>query len=151
MLAHVRLSWQQRDGRTGLQHVGALPAPDEDGRTRTVNTRVINTNDEEFDATVLQSREPVLVDFWASWCPPCRQIAPVIEELAGEYRERLRVVKVDVDANPDIVSRYAIVSNPTLVFFKDGREARRLIGAWPKDRFVDVIEQVLAASAPLVP
>lgn len=116
-----------------------------------MNTRVINTNDEEFDATVLQSREPVLVDFWASWCPPCRQIAPVIEELAGEYRERLRVVKVDVDANPDIVSRYAIVSNPTLVFFKDGREARRLIGAWPKDRFVDVIEQVLAASAPLVP
>jgi len=117
-----------------------------EGRMRPMSTHILNTTDEEFDATVLQSREPVLVDFGATWCGPCRRIAPVLEELATEYRDRLRVVKVDADTNPATMSRYGIMSQPTLVFFKDGQEAHRLIGAWPRARFVAAIEQVLAAS-----
>jgi thioredoxin 1 len=107
---------------------------------------VINTDDQGFDATVLQAREPVLVDFWNEGCPPCRMIAPVLEELAREYQGRLRIVKVNADESPDTQSRYGIRAVPTLVFFEDGRESRRIVGAWPKAKFVAVFEQVLATA-----
>jgi thioredoxin 1 len=111
-----------------------------------MSTHVINTDDRGFDTTVLQAREPVLVDFWGEGCAPCRMIAPVLEELAGEYQGRLRIVKVNANESPDLASRYGIMAMPTLVFFNDGQEARRVVGAWPKAKFVAEIEQVLATS-----
>jgi thioredoxin 1 len=116
----------------------------------TMSANTISTDERDFDTTVLQAREPVLVDFWAQWCPPCRVIAPIVEELAAEYSGRLRVVKVNTDENPDIVRRYGIMGNPSLLFFKDGQEAHRLVGAWPKAKLVDAIEQVLrTAGSPM--
>lgn len=112
-----------------------------------MSANVINTDDQGFDKTVLQSSEPVLVDFWAPWCPPCRMIAPTVEELAGQYQGRLRTVKVNVDDSPDVQSRYGIMSIPSLLFFKDGQEAGRIVGAVPKARLADAIEQVLTGAA----
>ncbi len=111
-----------------------------------MSANTIGADERDFDTTVLQAQEPVLVDFWAAWCPPCRVIAPVVEELAAEYRGRLRVVKVNTDENPEIVRRYGIMGNPSLLFFRDGQEAHRLVGAWPKAKLIDAIERVLATA-----
>lgn len=108
-----------------------------------MSANVINADDQGFEKAVLQANEPVLVDFWAPWCPPCRAIGPVIEELAGEYSGRLRAVKVNVDDSPDVASRYGIMSIPALLFFKDGQEVGRVIGAVPKAQLSGTIEQVL--------
>lgn len=86
----------------------------------------------DFDAAVLQSPEPVLVDFWATWCGPCRRLAPVVEQLATEYAGALRVAKVDVDAQPEVAQRYGIQSIPTLLFFKRGAVVDQAVGALPK-------------------
>ena len=91
-----------------------------------MSTHVSSTDDLGFDTTVLQAREPVLVDFWSESCPPCHMIAPVLEDLGAEYEGRLRIVKVNTYESPDLASRYGIMAVPTLVFFKDGQEARRV-------------------------
>ncbi len=111
-----------------------------------MSANVISTNDQGFDRAVLQSTEPVLVDFWAPWCGPCRMVGPVVEELAGEYAGRLRVVKVDVDESPEVAGRYGIMSIPALVFFNGGQEVRREIGAQPKARLGHAIEDVLTTA-----
>ena len=111
-----------------------------------MSAHVISTDDQGFEKTVLQSKEPVLVDFWAPWCGPCRLINPVVEELAGEYEGRLRAVKVNVDDSPDVASHYGIMSIPALVFFKGGREVGRVVGAVPKARLAGAVEQVLDAT-----
>ena len=108
-----------------------------------MSAHVISTDDQGFEKTVLQAQVPVLVDFWAPWCGPCRRVTPVVEELAGEYEGRLRAVKVNVDDSPDVASRYGIMSIPALVFFKDGQEVGRVIGAVPKARLAGAVEQVL--------
>ncbi len=112
-----------------------------------MSANVINTDDQGFDRTVLQSTEPVLVDFWAPWCGPCRMVGPVVEELAGEYSGRLRAVKVNVDDSPEVSERYGIQSIPALVFFKGGQEVHREIGAQPKSRLASAIEDVIGAPA----
>jgi thioredoxin 1 len=84
--------------------------------------------DSDFDALVLEAGEPVLVDFWATWCAPCRMIAPVVEEIAKELGSRVKFLKMDIDANPATPSKLGIMSIPTLIIFKDGRPAERTVG-----------------------
>jgi thioredoxin 1 len=96
----------------------------------------LEVTDETFEAEVLNSDKPVLVDFWAEWCGPCRMIAPSVKAIAEEYGDRLKVAKVDTDENPAVPGRYGIVGIPTLMLFKDGNVVERVTGAMPKDRIV---------------
>jgi thioredoxin 1 len=98
---------------------------------------------DNFDVEVLQSAEPVLVDFWAAWCGPCRAIAPSLEEIATEYRGKLKVVKMDVDENMEVSARYGVQSIPTLLLFKAGQPVERLVGAYPKPAILSKIQQHL--------
>jgi thioredoxin 1 len=88
--------------------------------------------DESFEQEVLNSQVPVLVDFWAAWCGPCRMIAPTVDQLALEYAGKLKVVKVDIDQNPDVSGRLGVLSIPTLMVFKGGQMVERILGAVPK-------------------
>jgi thioredoxin 1 len=94
-----------------------------------------------FDEIVLQSKEPVLVDFWAEWCPPCKAIGPVIDDLAAEYEGRAAVGKVDVDKNPALASRFSIASIPALLFFKDGKVVDQVQGAVPKSELTKRLDR----------
>ncbi|MEN9477347.1 MAG: hypothetical protein RLZZ300_1488 [Pseudomonadota bacterium] len=86
----------------------------------------------DFEADVIQSKTPVLVDFWAPWCPPCRAIAPSLEEISNELEGKLQVIKVDIDQNPELAQRFGVRSIPTLKVFVDGKVAREIVGAMPK-------------------
>ena len=96
-------------------------------------------SDGTFDSLVLRASEPVLVDFWAEWCGPCRAVAPVLEEVAGELKGKLKIVKLNVDENPEMAAKYGIQSIPTLMIFKNGEMASRQIGAAPKAKIVQWI------------
>jgi thioredoxin 1 len=100
--------------------------------------------DGTFEREVLQSPTPVLIDFWAAWCAPCRAIAPVVEEIAREYAGRLKVVKMDVDANPVTPSRYGVRGIPNLILFAGGEVKEQIVGAVPKAQLVKAIGQVVA-------
>jgi thioredoxin 1 len=104
---------------------------------------VQEVGDSGFEAEVLQSPLPVLVDFWAPWCAPCRVIGPVVVELAKEYAGRLKVVKVNVDDHPQAPSRYGVRSIPNLVLFKGGQMRDQIVGAVPKAQLVKAIDQVV--------
>ena len=99
--------------------------------------------DANFQAEVLESADPVLVDFWAPWCGPCRVIAPSLEEINDE-QDNLRVVKLNVDDNQQTAARYEVMSIPTLILFKGGQPAKKIIGAMPKKRLVQELEPALA-------
>jgi thioredoxin 1 len=99
-------------------------------------TLPLDVSDETFQDEVLNSDKPVLVDFWADWCGPCRMIAPHVKAIASEYDDVLKVAKLDVDENPAIPGRYGIVGIPTLMLFKGGEVVERITGALPKDRLV---------------
>ena len=100
----------------------------------------------EFERDVLQADGLVLVDFWATWCPPCRQLAPTIDGLAADYQGRLTVAKVDVDENTDLAQRYGIQSIPTLVLFRDGRVVDKRLGALRPDDLRQFVDAQLAAA-----
>ena len=101
-------------------------------------------NDSNFEEEVLKSDVPVLIDFWAEWCAPCKMIAPIVEEIANEYAGKLKVAKLDVDNNPQTSMNYGIRSIPTLLIFKDGQPVDQLIGAVPKNSIVSKLKPVLA-------
>jgi thioredoxin 1 len=107
----------------------------------------VAVTDQNFEAEVLRAPIPVLADFWAAWCGPCRAIAPAIEEIAAEYSGKLKVVKVDVDENPDVAMRYGVQSIPTVLLFKDGKAVERLIGAYPKQAMLSKIKGHLTDAA----
>jgi thioredoxin 1 len=101
---------------------------------------MLYVSDDTFEKEVLQSSQPVLVDFYADWCGPCRAIAPIVEEIARELSDRLKVVKLDVDQNPQTAMQYGVQSIPTLLIFKNGKEVERLIGYMSKAKLMSKIE-----------
>ena len=105
---------------------------------------VLEISDQTFDQEVLKAETPVLIDFWAPWCGPCKAIAPVVEEMAGAYAGRLKVVKMNVDDNPQTPSRYGVRGIPNLILFKRGQVADQIIGAVPKAHLVKAIDSALA-------
>jgi thioredoxin 1 len=102
-----------------------------------------DVTDNNFQAEVLESDKPVLVDFWAPWCGPCRVVAPVLEEIASE-RDDLRIVKLNVDENQQTAANYDVLSIPTMILFKNGQAAKKVIGAYPKKRLEAELDPVLA-------
>ncbi len=103
----------------------------------------LELTDSNFDEVVLKSDKPVLVDFWAEWCGPCRMVAPIVQEISQEYEGKAVVGKLDVDNNPDVASRYGIRNIPTILFFKDGEVADKQVGAVPKSVLAGKIESLL--------
>jgi thioredoxin 1 len=108
--------------------------------------RVVTVTEATFDGAVLQAQLPVLVDFWAEWCPPCHQLSPVVEDIAAEQAGKLLVAKVDADENPGLVRRYGTLSLPSLLVFVDGVEKARIVGAVPKRRLLTELAEFLPAS-----
>ena len=106
-------------------------------------SKPITITDDTFEAEVLQSDKPVIVDFWATWCGPCKMIAPILEEVASEMADRLKVTKLDVDSNNKTAGKYNIMSIPSLLVFKNGEVVDQVVGAVPKAQLVSRLQKVL--------
>lgn len=104
---------------------------------------IMKVTDENFDSEVIKSETPALVDFWAAWCGPCRAIAPVVEELAGEYEGKVKIGKMNVDENPKTPGQFGIRAIPTLIVFKDGQVAEQITGAVAKDQIKAALDKTL--------
>lgn len=111
-----------------------------------MSEKVTNITDSSFDVEVLQSQKPVLVDFWAEWCAPCRMIAPTIDAIAEEFAANATVVKVNVDDNTSTAQRYGIKGIPTLILFSEGKEVERVVGATSKESITRMIEKHIGVS-----
>jgi thioredoxin 1 len=103
----------------------------------------LEVNDSNFEEVVVKSGKPVLVDFWAEWCGPCRMIAPIIEEISHEFEGKALVVKCDVDSSPNVAMKYSIRNIPTVLFFKEGKIADKQVGAVPKNSFVTKLNALI--------
>jgi len=104
---------------------------------------IVDVNDDNFQAEVLDSETPVVVDFWAEWCAPCRQIAPIVKELAGEYDGKVKIVKLNVDDAPQTAGRYGVRAIPTLLAFKGGTVTEQLQGARPKASIEEMVQKLV--------
>ena len=105
-----------------------------------MNDKIVHTNDENFEADVLNSDKAVLLDFWAEWCGPCKMIAPLLDEAADQYEDKLKIAKLNIDENPNTPAKYQIRSIPTLMLFKDGSVLAQKLGAMPKKDLTDFLE-----------
>jgi thioredoxin 1 len=105
------------------------------------NDKIVNVDSQNFQSQVLEADVPVLVDFWATWCGPCRMVAPLLDQLADEWNGKLRVAKLDVDSAQQLAIQYQVSSIPTFILFKNGRVADRMMGAMPKPAFDDFIRR----------
>ena len=103
----------------------------------------LEVNDNNFDEVVMKADKPVIVDFWAEWCGPCRMIAPVIDEISKEYSGKAIVTKCDVDESPSVAAQFGIRNIPTVLFFKDGKVADKQVGAVPKKNYADKLDALL--------
>src|SRR5579883_2719087 len=124
-------------GLVGAAAAGAARKGSEMGQ------RVITLSDADFDEQVRSSDQPVLVDFWAEWCGPCKMIAPILEELADQESSRLRVAKLNIDENREVPRRFEVLSIPTLILFKDGQPQHRIVGARGKSQLLKELEDHL--------
>ena len=104
----------------------------------------VNLGADNFDSEVINSTLPVLVDFWAPWCGPCKMLAPVIEELATEYAGKIKVCKLNIDEAADIASRFSVMSIPTIIIFNRGEVAKQTVGAVPKKQLIDMVKPYIA-------
>jgi thioredoxin 1 len=104
---------------------------------------VVTFTDDNFQSEVLGSKEPVLVDFWAAWCGPCRNISPLVDQLATEYKGKLKVGKLDVDAHQNVPQKYNVLSIPTLLLFKNGQVADQIVGSVPKSRLDAMVKRAI--------
>jgi len=105
-----------------------------------VSDKIVHTSDAAFDADVLQNSKAVLLDFWAEWCGPCKMIAPMLDEVAGKYEDKLDIVKLNVDENPNVAQKFGIRSIPTLMLFKDGAVQAQLMGAMPMRQLEEFLD-----------
>jgi thioredoxin 1 len=108
-----------------------------------VAAKPVAVNDKSFDQEVLKSETPVVVDFWAPWCGPCKMIAPVLEEIATEKGDALKIAKLDIDENPDLAQKFGVMSIPTLLVFKEGQEVSRIVGYRNKTQLVQQLDKAL--------
>ncbi len=106
-----------------------------------VGTNTQPVTDQSFDKDVLQAQVPVLVDFWAEWCGPCKALGPKLEEIAGELRDKVKIVKINVDQNPSMPAKYGVRGIPTMILFKDGREVDQIVGNHPKENILALLQK----------
>ena len=108
-----------------------------------MNGSVVHVTESNFEEEVINSDVPVLVDFWAEWCGPCKMIAPILDEIAKEYGEKLKICKIDVDSNPEIAPKFGIRGIPTLIIFKDGNAESTKVGAVSKSQLVEFVDEII--------
>ena len=102
----------------------------------------LKVNDENFDTEVLKSSKPIVVDFWAEWCGPCKMIAPILEEIANEQKDTIRIAKVNVDNDPELARRFEVMSIPTLIVFKESQPVKRIVGAKAKHQLLEELTEL---------
>lgn len=107
----------------------------------------LKVDESSWDAQVMKSPGLVMVDFWAVWCGPCQMVAPIVDELAVEYKDKVKVMKLNTDENPEIAGKYQVMSIPTILIFKNGQPVERLVGAMPKRKFKEVLDSLLAQTS----